>query len=470
MRSTVRICRSLTRPAALVGMVLLALAAFGATARAVVLDGSDAAQVQSQQATLVVCKQVEGVERLESEAKFAIKVGSNNFWPVITTPGPNGAVCEKFTFDTPTKVLIYEEPQAPWTALFTYQPRGGGASLPVPLPAGGAVLFLYPGTCALEELKEPSPGAGNAPDCTVTIINRTGSAAQLDAFSLTKTPVIPVVDDPADIAFDIVLSSSYRLRTPDSLHINFYDPGVSVIDGPHAVKASCGTPPMPWFEYGLASFALRNDECKSFSADVNGLEIRFRVRPKQLPQRTCEDQVISNTAMVHLLAETMPYSTFPKVDVKLQDSASVILKGDPARCPVTIRVHKTLNVVGFTSDGPGWQFTLEGCGVGPLTGTTGADGVVEFPDLPPAVGCSYTITETLQPGWTPQFVTQTVQPQQGGETVTVDFLNIRDFNPPCVDPADPRCAPPPPPPTPPPPARPAGNPCPARDARSARAD
>ncbi|GIW14302.1 MAG: hypothetical protein KatS3mg063_0155 [Tepidiforma sp.] len=85
-------------------MVLLALAAFGATARAVVLDGSDAAQVQSQQATLVVCKQVEGVERLESEAKFAIKVGSNNFWPVITTPGPNGAVCEKFTFDTPTKV------------------------------------------------------------------------------------------------------------------------------------------------------------------------------------------------------------------------------------------------------------------------------------------------------------------------------------------------------------------------------
>jgi hypothetical protein len=111
-------------------------------------------------------------------------------------------------------------------------------------------------------------------------------------------------------------------------------------------------------------------------------------------------------------------------------------------------VHKTLNVVGFTANGPGWQFTLEGCGVGPLTGTTGADGVVEFPDLPPAIGCSYTITETLQPGWTPQFVTQAVQPQQGGETVKVDFLNIRDVNPPCVDPADPRCAPPPPPPTP----------------------
>jgi hypothetical protein len=124
-------------------------------------------------------------------------------------------------------------------------------------------------------------------------------------------------------------------------------------------------------------------------------------------------------------------------------------------------VHKTLNVVGFTANGPGWQFTLEGCGVGPLTGTTGADGVVEFPDLPPAIGCSYTITETLQPGWTPQFVTQAVQPQ-GGETVTVDFLNIRDVNPPCVDPADPRCAPPPPPPTSPdqaspdPPAPPPG--------------
>ena len=463
MRSLVGIGRSATRPAALVGMVILALAAFGATARAVVLDGPEPVPVQAEQATLVVCKQVEGVDRLDSEAKFAIKVGSNNFWPVITTPGPNGAVCEKFTFDTPTKVLIYEEPQAPWSAFFTYQPRGGSASSPAPLPADGAVFFLYPGACALQELKEPNPGPGNDPDCTVTIINRTGSAAQLDAFSLAKTPVIPVVDDPADIAFDIVLSSTYSLRTPDSLHINFYDPGVSVIDGPHAVKASCGTPPMPWFEYGLASFALRNDECKAFTDDVNGLEIRFRVRPAQLPQRTCEDQVISNTAMVHLLAETMPYSTYPKVDVRLDASASVILKGDPARCPATIRVVKTLNVVGFEAPGAGWQFTLEGCGVGPLAGTTGEDGVVEFPDLPPAIGCSYTITETLQPGWTPQFVTQTVQPQ-GGETVTVEFLNIRDFNPPCVDPADPRCVPPPPPATPtptPPPATPNPSPTPA---------
>jgi fimbrial isopeptide formation D2 family protein/uncharacterized repeat protein (TIGR01451 family) len=115
---------------------------------------------------------------------------------------------------------------------------------------------------------------------------------------------------------------------------------------------------------------------------------------------------------------------------------------------VTIRVHKTLNVVGFTRNGQGWQFTLEGCGVGPLTGTTGADGVVEFPDLPPAIGCSYTVTETVQPGWSPQSRSQTAQPVAGGQVVTLEFLNIKDFDSPCTDPSDPRCVPPPPPSTP----------------------
>ncbi|GIW18011.1 MAG: hypothetical protein KatS3mg064_1168 [Tepidiforma sp.] len=118
---------------------------------------------------------------------------------------------------------------------------------------------------------------------------------------------------------------------------------------------------------------------------------------------------------------------------------------------------KTLSVIGFTSPGAGWQFTLTGCGVGPLAGTTDANGVVEFPGLPPAIGCSYTVTEVVQPGWVPQFVSQQVQPQEGGSVATVEFLNIREFDPPCVDPADPRCQPPEfamptPPATPAPPA------------------
>ncbi|MCX7619192.1 hypothetical protein, partial [Tepidiforma sp.] len=163
------------------------------------------------------------------------------------------------------------------------------------------------------------------------------------------------------------------------------------------------------------------------------------------------------------LAEANPYSQVPRVDVRLQATGSVLLKGDPARCPVTVRVVKVLSVLGFESPGAGWQFTLSGCGVGPVTGTTSASGLVEFAGLPPAVGCSYTVTETVQAGWVPQFVSQQVQPREGGQTVTLTFLNIREFNPPCVDPADPRCAPPdlptptptPPPATPTPPATPA---------------
>jgi hypothetical protein len=115
---------------------------------------------------------------------------------------------------------------------------------------------------------------------------------------------------------------------------------------------------------------------------------------------------------------------------------------------VTIRVHKTLNVIGFTSNGQGWQFTLTGCGITPQTKTTDANGIAEFTDLPPAIGCSYTVTETVQSGWTPQFISQTAQPTQGGQVVTLEFLNIKVFEPPCTDPNDPRCVPPPPPSTP----------------------
>jgi hypothetical protein len=132
--------------------------------------------------------------------------------------------------------------------------------------------------------------------------------------------------------------------------------------------------------------------------------------------------------------------------------AAICFYNDPK---VTVRVHKTLNVIGFTSHGAGWQFTISGCGITPQTKTTDANGIAGFTDLPPAIGCSYEVTETVQPGWTPQFVTQYAQPTKGGEVATLDFLNIRVFNPPCVDPNDARCTPPPPPSTPTPTATPA---------------
>lgn len=138
--------------------------------------------------------------------------------------------------------------------------------------------------------------------------------------------------------------------------------------------------------------------------------------------------------------------------------AAICFYNDPK---VTIRVHKTLDVVGFTSDGAGWQFTLTGCGITPQTATTDSNGIVEFTNLPPAVGCSYTVTETVQAGWNPQFVSQTAQPTQGGQVVTLEFLNIKIFNPPCVDPKDPRCSPPPsstPTPTPTTPSQPTPTP------------
>jgi hypothetical protein len=126
----------------------------------------------------------------------------------------------------------------------------------------------------------------------------------------------------------------------------------------------------------------------------------------------------------------------------LAPEAAVCFYNDPI---VTVRAQKTLNVVGFERPGAGWEFTLSGCGRGPRTATTDSGGIVEFAGLPVAVDCTYTVAETVQPGWTPHLVAQTARPARPGEVVTLAFLNIRDFNPPCVDPGDPRCAPPPPP-------------------------
>ncbi len=438
------------------GALLLAAGAFGGGSG----DPARAQEGNGIGAVLRVCKLIDGQGRLDRPQAFEIKVGEHVFKPEISEAGPGGQQCELFKFAAPTKVLIAEPDTLGYQPSYTYEPVVSPASSPAPLPPDGIILYLYPSTCALEELKEWNKDQVDVA-CTVTIVN--GRAALEGSFTLEKSAVQAVVNDPADVAFDVVLSSSYRTRTPDSLHVNFYDPGVTVISGPTAVKASCGTFPddaslAAAFTAGLQSFALRNDECKSFTDDVDGLRISFRVAPAAPPVRTCEDQVITNTAQVHLLAETNPYSSVPGVDVKLSATASVTLKGDPALCPATIRVEKVESVVGFERPGAGWAFTLSGCGIDERHGVTGPDGAVVFADLPPAVGCSYTVSETPQPGWTAVTLSQSARPG-GGETVTLRFVNIRAFDPPCVDPADPRCQPlelPPPPPaapaTPAPPA------------------
>ncbi len=167
-------------------------------------------------------------------------------------------------------------------------------------------------------------------------------------------------------------------------------------------------------------------------------------------QVQCPAQPTNNAASTNVTLTT----TSPRAAVCFYNEARV-----------TIRVKKVLNVVGFTNPGANWQFTLTGCGITPQTKTTDANGVAEFTDLPPAIGCQYTVTETVQAGWTPQFVSQTAAPTQGGQVVELTFLNIRVFDPPCVDPNDARCQPPvttTPPTTPPtmttPPTTPPTNP------------
>ncbi len=73
--------------------------------------------------------------------------------------------------------------------------------------------------------------------------------------------------------------------------------------------------------------------------------------------------------------------------------------------------------------GSGWTFTLSGCGIGPLQQTTGASGSVSWTDLPPAVGCSYTVTETAKAGWVADQISKTASPTQAGSTANLTFIN-----------------------------------------------
>ena len=102
--------------------------------------------------------------------------------------------------------------------------------------------------------------------------------------------------------------------------------------------------------------------------------------------------------------------------------------------------------------GAGWTFTLNGCGIGPDARTTGASGSVAWNDLPPAVNCTYTVTETAKPGWVADQISYNTSPNQPGQTANLTFinraiegcLNINDCpSPPqCVVGQDPACTPP----------------------------
>jgi hypothetical protein len=94
---------------------------------------------------------------------------------------------------------------------------------------------------------------------------------------------------------------------------------------------------------------------------------------------------------------------------------------------VNIEVNKTEISLATPSGAPGsgWSFTLTGCGVGPLLATTGANGKATFGDLPPAVGCSYTVTETQQAGWSAINPVQVTAPTAAGQTSVLNFTNVK---------------------------------------------
>jgi hypothetical protein len=94
---------------------------------------------------------------------------------------------------------------------------------------------------------------------------------------------------------------------------------------------------------------------------------------------------------------------------------------------VGIRVAKTEASSDFPAGRPGagWEFTLSGCDIEPRSSATTADGSVVFDDLPPAVGCSYTVTETPRDGWAALFASRSASPAGPGQVVTVTFRNSR---------------------------------------------
>jgi hypothetical protein len=94
---------------------------------------------------------------------------------------------------------------------------------------------------------------------------------------------------------------------------------------------------------------------------------------------------------------------------------------------VNIEVNKTEISLATPAGAPGngWSFTLTGCGITPQVAATGANGKATFSDLPPAVGCSYTVTETVKSGWSAINPVQVTAPAAAGQTAVLNFTNVK---------------------------------------------
>ena len=93
---------------------------------------------------------------------------------------------------------------------------------------------------------------------------------------------------------------------------------------------------------------------------------------------------------------------------------------------VNIEVNKTEISLATPAGAPGngWSFTLTGCGITPQVKAT-VNGKATFTDLPPAVGCSYTVTETVIGGWSAINPVQVTAPATAGQTAVLNFTNIK---------------------------------------------
>ena len=114
------------------------------------------------------------------------------------------------------------------------------------------------------------------------------------------------------------------------------------------------------------------------------------------------------------------------ITVGLAQSATVSFYNQPQ---ATIRVHKTIiDGRAPAANGPGWTFTLGGCGLAASAKVTDANGNAEWTGVPVPVNCSYTVTETVQGTWTvAPSASQPAAPNRAGQVVTLEFVNVRDL-------------------------------------------
>jgi hypothetical protein len=116
------------------------------------------------------------------------------------------------------------------------------------------------------------------------------------------------------------------------------------------------------------------------------------------------------------------------VSLALEETKTVVFHNRPV---VGIRVHKAVVSGSSTTNGASWTFTLTGCGITPQAATTDASGNASFSNLPPAIGCTYTVTESQQAGYTASTPFQTTNPTAAGDNPLLTFVNTKN-DPGCV--------------------------------------